>query len=102
MRTRKMKMIDYGMTDEQKKCALSEIRSASKEKMVTLLNICIEAVPIGIEIYVYMNLANGWSYDELNRIKYVPIGKDDFYGYCRRVIAMYYSQLHDKCADQQC
>lgn len=85
MRTRLMKMKDYGVTEDQKLEALKEMREENRREKV--LEMCKDGVPQGIVVPVYKYLTESSSYDELSEIMYIPISKDDFYGYCRKMIA---------------
>lgn len=95
MRTRHLSMESYKMNDNdytvlKRKCATA---GAALEKV--MFAAAKESNP-DIADALFIALRNNLSYDKLCCKMYVPIGKDDFYGYLRRTMFLIKEKiLHD-------
>lgn len=87
MRTREKRYKDYGVTKEEKEKVLNFCKNAKKEDEFLIRNAALCANPY-IADYICDSLKNDLSYDRLFKTLYVPIGRDDFYGYRRKTIAI--------------
>lgn len=93
MRTREAKLSDYGVFPEDEKKLLRRCRESTREERQTLLGFCIKSAPEGLEVPVYESLVTGRSYDEIHKRDYIPAKKDDFYGYRRKAMGLFYDFL---------
>lgn len=48
---------------------------------------CARRINADIASDLYYSIVTGISYDELTKVRYIPIGKADFYGYRRKCLA---------------
>lgn len=93
IRTRNKKLEDYGVYPEDEDVLKRKCIEATRDERHELLHCCINAAPEGLEVLLYESLACGKSYDQISKNKYIPIKKDDFYGYRRKAMALFYDFL---------
>lgn len=92
MRAREMSLEDYGVPIEDQGKLREYCKNAGKEDRVLLLQTAISSA-CGLEICIYDSLVTGKGYDVINRQRYIPAKKDDFYAYKRKTMAKYYEML---------
>lgn len=97
MRSRYMGYSDYGLTADEVRSIkeLCDNIECGSEEDVLLRSCCHEVNP-NIENALYISLKKGISYDEMSKRDYIPIYKNDFYGYRRRVMARFLSLYLDR------
>ena len=88
MRTRDKNYSDYGITDDEAKRIKEYCQTASVEDKLTLFQCAISSAP-GLEVEIYESLVGNIGYDKLSKRKNIPIKRDDFYGYQRKVLDEY-------------
>lgn len=89
MRTRNKRYEDYGLSQTEAKAIMRHCRGKNFKEYRLLSEACVLSNP-DICGYLAFSLLNGVSYD---RMLYVPIGRDDFYGYRRKAIAFLWKKL---------
>lgn len=93
MRTREMRLSDYGIlrSDEEK---LEELIKNIDPENKKILVECAKSCAPGIEMAVVQNLTGKrMGYRTINKQSEIPVGEDDFYGYSRKTLAMFWRQL---------
>lgn len=88
MKTRETSYEDYGFDINEAKRLKEYCRSPHFSDHKTLMDSAISANPC-IASDLYYSIAGGVSYDDLIKIKYIPLPKTDFYGYQRRCLATF-------------
>lgn len=93
MRLRKKTWGHYGIDADTKEKIIAEMRENP-----TQVDILIEKckVPYGITANVREWILNGTSYYRQSRTAYIPITDADFYGWTRKVVAMYYAEMKEE------
>ncbi len=86
MRKRKMSYSDYGMTSEEVKYVNNICRNPSENENLIIDTALTEINPY-IAPYVKKHLFEKKSYEKLCGENYIFLGKGDFYGECRYVVA---------------
>lgn len=81
MRTRKMKLLNYGINEEEKS-RLMEL--ARLEKNAALIRVSAEESHQGLAEVLFISLTTGKGYRQIHREIYIPAEEDDFYAYRRR------------------
>lgn len=98
MRSRCMGYDDYNLHMDDVR-AIKElcknIKAGSEDELV--LKGCCRVVNPNIAEQLYASLTKGLSYDEMSKREYIPIYKNDFYGYRRKAMA----QFFNLCLDTQ-
>ena len=97
MSVRNVSYDDYGITNEQLKDLLLEIRNDEHAQEI-FLSCCIKVKP-ELASDIYYSLTGNVSYDDLKKIKIVPLPKSDFYGYRRKALALFCSKTQKKIYD---
>ena len=92
LKTREKRYSDYGFDVQEAKELRKFCRSMEFNEHKTLLDSAISANPY-IAADLYYTIVTGLSYDELTKIKYIPLPKTDFYGYQRRCISNFRNLL---------
>lgn len=93
MKTREKSYSDYGFKKDEAKKLKDYCKSAQFEEHGKLLQSAITSNK-SIASELYFSIAGGVSYDELIKIKHIPLSKTDFYGYQRKCLAIF-----KKCCD---
>lgn len=93
MRTREKKLSDYGVPNESYKEIKERCWKSTDEERLVLSAVCYSNLPGWASEYVYRSLAGRESYDKIMKKDYIPVKKDDFYGYQRKAMAAYYLTL---------
>ena len=88
MKTREKSYSDYGFEMNEVKQLKNYCRSMDFNEHKTLLDSAISANPC-IAADLYYSIVSGVSYDEITKIKYIPLPKTDFYGYQRRCLTTF-------------
>lgn len=90
IRNRDRSYSEYGISEAESKEIIKYIRSGNMtdEEEHLLLKSAIEANS-SIFPDIYASIRSGISYENMTRIKNVPISKPDFYGYRRKAIAIF-------------
>lgn len=73
---------DYGFDKKEIK-RLREYCKDMDDEDKEILRQAAESSNANIAEYLYESIINHLSYDDLDKDKYIPIGKEDFYGYQR-------------------
>ena len=88
IKTREKKYTDYGFSMEEAK-RLKEYCSSARFTEHKLLMECAIASNPSIAPELCFSIVRGISYDELLKIKHIPLPKADFYGYQRKCLAIF-------------
>ena len=88
MKTREKGYKDYGFDQGEEKRLKSYCCRTDFGEHKFLIDSAIASNPV-IAADLYFSITGGVSYDDLTKIKYVPISKPDFYGYQRRCLAIF-------------
>ena len=88
MKTRETSYEDYGFDINEAKRLKEYCRSPHFSDHKTLMDSAISANPC-IASDLYYSITSGVSYEDLIKIKYIPLPKTDFYGYQRRCLATF-------------
>lgn len=92
MKTREKGYTDYGFEKDEGKRLKEYCKKAEFEDHKILIDSAMEANQC-IAPELYFSIVSGISYDDLTRIKYIPLPKVDFYGYQRRCLAIFRKTL---------
>lgn len=92
MRTRNKTLEDFGVPAEEQEALYKRCKDPNAEDGITLMQ-CVKSSAPGLESYIYDSLANGKSYDVINKKRYIPAKIDDFYAYRRKAAAEFYRIL---------
>lgn len=87
MRIREKKYKDYGIDTTEKEKILDFCKNANAYERKLIFQAAVCSNP-DIAEYLCESLTKGISYDMIFKKKYVPIGRDDFYGYRRKTISI--------------
>lgn len=91
MRTRHKRLSDYGIPGGEISGLYNLCRNLDDHEKLLLHAVVMDSCPPGIVEYIFKSLIDGSSYDQLERSgEWVPIGRDDFYGYRRKTLAAFY------------
>ena len=92
MRTREEK---YGIGKDEAESLRKYCQSASIEEQAIILRYSYES---NKQIYpdIFYSLVNGLSYDKLMKARYIPMNRNDFYGYQRKCLTMFREYLASK------
>ncbi|MCD8120817.1 MAG: hypothetical protein LUE65_01060 [Clostridiales bacterium] len=94
MRTRYKRLSDYGIPDVEIRGLYDLCRNLDDCERELLHVAAIDSCPVGIVSYVEQSLIDGVSYDAMSkRGEWIPIGRDDFYGYRRKALAVFYWEM---------
>lgn len=88
MKLREKSYRDYGFEPGEEKKLKEYCRGPNFSDHKTLIDSAISSNPY-IASDLYYSIAGGVSYDDLCKIKHVPIPKVDFYGYQRRCLSIF-------------
>lgn len=88
MKIREKGYSDYGFEQGEEKRLKQYCRNAEFNDYKLLLDAAIASNPVLASDLFYSVVASV-SYDSLTKIKYIPITKQDFYGYQRRCLAIF-------------
>lgn len=88
MKTRETSYSDYGFSKEEVK-ELKEYCKSSQFKEHEKLMECALKSNKSIASELYYSIVRGISYEELMKIKNIPLPKTDFYGYQRKCLALF-------------
>ena len=92
MRTRKMKLLNYGINEEEKS-RLMEL--ARLEKNAALIRVSAEESHQGLAEVLFISLTTGKGHREI----YIPAEEDDFYAYRRRALYIFKLLLKGRDAE---
>ena len=92
VRTREKSYSDYGIGMSEIKELKRYCRSMDFDEHKRLLDSAISANPY-IAAELYFSIVTGVSYDELSKVRYIPLPKTDFYGYQRSCLSDFRNQL---------
>lgn len=88
MKTREKGYMDYGFNADEAKKLKEYCRSAQFTEHNMLMQSALSSNQ-SIASELYYSIARGISYDELTKIKHIPLSKTDFYGYQRKCLAIF-------------
>lgn len=88
MKTRETSYLDYGMDKDEVKQLKEYCKSAQFVEHDKLLQSAITSNK-SIAAELYYSIVRGISYEELIKIKNIPLPKTDFYGYQRKCLAIF-------------
>lgn len=88
MRTRNAGYKNYGMSKEEAN-SLMEFCQSPQFCEHELLIKCAEESYQDIAPDLYYSLARGISYDDITKIRYIPLSRSDFYGYRRKCLDVF-------------
>ena len=96
MRTRKMKLLNYGINEEEKSRLLELARL---EKNAALIRVSAEESHQGLAEGLFISLTTGKGYRQIHREIYIPAEEDDFYAYRRRALYIFKLLLKGRDAE---
>ena len=110
MRTRYMGYNDYNMDADDVKSIrhfCESIEAGSDDD--SALKKCCQLANNDVAVQLYTSLVEGLSYDEIFKREYIPLGRNDFYGYRRKAIARFFqikldeewSKVHTKISARE-
>lgn len=85
MKMRRTGYVDYGMTEKEAEEWLEKCQCADRD-MEQLIFQAAQESNKDIAAELYYSLRTGAGYDSLFALRYIPIGKNDFYGYKRKTL----------------
>lgn len=88
MKIRETSYSDYGFWKDEAKKLKEYCKSAQFEEHDKLLQSAIQSNK-SIASELYYSIVRGISYDELIKIRHIPLSKTDFYGYQRKCLALF-------------
>lgn len=92
MKTREKGYKEYGFEKGEEKLLKEFCKKEGFSEHDILLQASISSNP-AIASDLFYSLINGISYDNLSKIKYIPLPKSDFYGYQRRCLSIFRNLL---------
>lgn len=92
MKIRNAGYSNYGISNEEA-ISLKEFCKAPQFCEHELLIDCAKKANEQIASELYYSLVRGIGYDDLSKIRYIPLPKTDFYGYRRKCLALFRSYL---------
>lgn len=93
MRAREMKLSDYGIQEVEEQRLFTFCEKLDDSDRILLMQCAISAAP-GLETFVYDSLVNRIGYDTICKYEHIPAKKDDFYGYRRKTLDLFYRMLY--------
>ena len=87
-----MGFADYGMEPEEAKRLKKYCLSAEFDEHTLLFNSALSANKYLVS-EIYYSIAKGLSYEDIDRVCYIPISKVDFYGYQRKTLYIFRDML---------
>ena len=88
MKTRETSYADYGFDINEAKRLKEYCRRSEFADHKLLMDSAISANAC-IAVDLYFSIAGGVSYEDLIKIKYIPLPKSDFYGYQRKCLDIF-------------
>ena len=88
MKTRETGYKDYGFEQGEEKKLKEYCKNSGFSDHELLLNAAIETNP-AIASDLYYTIVSGLSYESIDKVRYVPISKGDFYGYQRKCLYIF-------------
>lgn len=88
MSVRDKSYYDYGISDDEVK----EMFSICQDKKFSQkheLMLCAEESNKQLAIFLFASIVNGESYERILSYAWIPICKNDFYGYRRKTLALF-------------
>lgn len=95
MRTKDKGYSQYGFERGEEKYYKFLAREHDYEKRMILHRAAFEAND-SISEDIIFSIVGGVSYDEISKIHYIPISRTDFYGYCRKTLAIFRDKLNEE------
>ena len=95
MGTREKGYDDYGLTLEEAKKIIEWCKRVDFEENILLLE-CAKKAHHYIFNDVYFSLVKGLSYERMDQKSYQEMGKNDFYGYRRKTLALFRDALVER------
>lgn len=92
MRMRDKSYRDYGFKHGEEKYIKYLAREPNYEQRLLLHDSAYEA-NLAIAEDIIFSIVNGVSYDEIMKIHYIPATRIDFYGYCRKTLALFRDKI---------
>lgn len=86
MRTRDTYLSDYGITQKEADETVCLCRCCP-DKRETLHKAAVLACP-DLADFIELSILRDVSFDRISKIVYIPIKRDDFYGYRRKAVAI--------------
>lgn len=94
MRARAKSYKDYGFQRNEEKYIKYLARQSNYEQWLLLYDAAY-AVGSSLANDIVYSIVNGVSYDEILKIHYIPVGRTDFYGYCRATLAAFRDKMRE-------
>uniref|UniRef100_A0AAU8AYV3 Transcriptional regulator n=1 Tax=Dulem virus 35 TaxID=3145753 RepID=A0AAU8AYV3_9CAUD len=94
MKTRQTSYVDYGFVEGniKKKKESNRLKEYCRKPdfndHITLMHAAVSANE-SLAGDIFYSIINNLSYEDISRIKYIPISKTDFYGYQRKCLAQF-------------
>lgn len=88
MRTRLTGYDDYGFSEEEAKQLKEYCRNVEFDAHDLLVHAAVSTYPV-LAGDLYYSITSGLSYDQLMKIKTIPLARGDFYGYQRKCLAKF-------------
>lgn len=92
MRTRDKWLKDYGLSDDTRRLLIDFCIHADAKDQRIIERACNSAKP-EIAKQLFDSLTLGLSYDKLSARQYIPLPRQDFYGYQRKTLSLIDDQL---------
>lgn len=88
----KTREANYGIGKEEAESLRKYCQSATIEEQQILFQYSYQS---NKQIYpdIFYSLVNGLSYDKLMKARYIPMNRNDFYGYQRKCLMMFREHL---------
>ena len=92
MKTRNAGFKNYGISKDEADSLQAFCRSPQFGEHELLID-CAKRANEQIASELFYSLVRGVSYDELSKIRYIPLSRSDFYGYRRKCLAIFRGYL---------
>lgn len=94
MRTRDKTYADYGFQRNEEKYIKYLARQPSYEQRLLLYDAAYSVESTLADDIVY-SIVTGVSYDDIQKIHYIPAGRSTFYGDCRATLALFRDKMRE-------
>ncbi len=94
MKTRNKTYADYGFQQNEEKYIRFLARQPDYERRLLLYDAAYSVEPSLADDIVY-SIVGGVSYEEIQKIRYIPVCRTDFHGRCRAVLASFRDRLRE-------
>lgn len=94
MRMRDKSYRDYGFKHGEEKYIKYLAREPNYEQRLLLFDSAYSANQSIAEDIIF-SIVNGVSYDDIQKIHYIPAGRSSFYGDCRATLALFRDKMRE-------